>query len=74
MKTIALTLVALAIIGIGFFGIQTYTQQMKNAAVSDCLNIAKTQTVIKGDPQTQTFTQPDGAWYEKCLKDKGYKK
>jgi len=73
MKIVAITLVALALIGLGFYGIQTYTQQLKNNAVTECLQVSKTETTITGDPQTQRFTQPDGAWYEKCLKDKGYK-
>lgn len=72
IKTVLITIAAIGVIGLAYYGVYTWNQNMKNQAVDACINSGKVVTVIDQDIQKQTYSMPDGAWYEKCMTDKGY--
>lgn len=74
MKTIAsVAIITIGLIVLGYFAMNTVNNMVKVNGVQDCLTASKVQTTIDQEAQTQTFSQPDGAWYETCMKDKGYR-
>ncbi len=72
IRTILITLAVLGVIGLAYYGLYTWNQNMKNEAVDACIGASSVVTAIDQDVQRQRYTMPDGAWYEKCMKDKGY--
>ena len=51
-------------------GINTWTTAQ---AVAKCMAGGKIETTITQGAQVQKYSQPDGAWYETCMKDMGFR-
>lgn len=74
MKTlIGLVALALSLLASVYMITTSYNTATKDNGITECLKIAQVQTVVNQGDQKQTFSQPNGGWYETCLKAKGYK-
>ena len=49
-------------------GINTWS---KAEGIAKCMQGSKVETTITQGAQVQKYSQPDGAWYETCMKDLG---
>jgi hypothetical protein len=49
-------------------GINTWSRAQ---AVAKCMQSSKVETTISQPGQVQKYSQPDGGWYETCMKDTG---
>ncbi|OGK51392.1 hypothetical protein A2966_00050 [Candidatus Roizmanbacteria bacterium RIFCSPLOWO2_01_FULL_41_22] len=73
MRYSNLIAVGAVVLILGVYGLISYQQTTKNAAVDSCIRAATSQTTEASEGRNRITSEPNTQWYEQCMRDKGYK-